>query len=269
MSATSVKPRLTQLAILAVVIAAIAVAVAMCGPSNNTSNNPNTGKPTVSATPPSSPPRAAPPPAPPPPAAGKDYVEGLVESVSGNAIQLRTRSGSATVDFTPATKVTELTPAQLSDVTEGSCVNVRAAPEGAPAGDAITAQSVTISPAVDGKCLPLPAPGSGSAPPSGPPPAAPAGVSGKVATVSGNTIAVTGTDPAGNTTHTQVNFTSGTTYSKQAVTNTQAIEHGKCMGAQGTNSGGVLQATTISLQPCPPMGRPHHHIHLPHLPFHL
>ena len=267
MSTTSVKPRLIQLAILAVVIAAIALAVAMCGPSNNTSNNGNTGKPTVSATPPSSPPSAASPPAPPPVPAGKDYVEGLVESVSGNAIQLRTRSGSATVDFTPATRVTQLTPAQQIDVTEGSCVNVRAAPEGAPAGGAITAQSVTISPAVDGKCLPLPAPGPGSTPPSAPPAAAPAGVYGRVATVSGNTIAVTSTDGAGNTTHTQVTFTNGTTYSKQAITNPQAIVHGKCMGAQGTVSGGVLQATTISLQSCPPMGRPHHH--LPHLPFHL
>jgi hypothetical protein len=37
------------------------------------------------------------------------------------------------------------------------------------------------------------------------------------------------------------------------------------MGAQGTQDAGVLEAMTISLQACPPMGRPHHHLHLPHL----
>jgi hypothetical protein len=237
-------------AILAV-IAAIALFIAECGTSDHTSNTGNTGKPTVSAIPPSSAPSAAPPPAPQPPAVGKDYVEGLVESVSGNAIQLRTRTGAATVDFTPSTRVADVTPAQLTDVTPGSCVNVRATPQSAPTGAAITAQSVTITPAIDGKCPP------------------PAGFYGTVASVSGNTIAVDNTDARGQNTPTNVTVSNRTTYSKQTPTTTQAIEHGKCMGAQGTNSAGVLQATTISLEPCPPMGRPHHHLHLPHLPFHL
>jgi hypothetical protein len=250
MSGTSVKPRLIRLAVLGVVVAAIALAIAMCGPTNNTSNNGNTGKPTVSAIPPSSPPSAAPPPAPPPPAVGKDYVEGLVESVSGNTIQLRTRSGSATVDFTPSTRVVEVTPAQLSDVTPGSCVNVRATPQSAPTGAAITAQSVTITSAIDGKCPPPP------------------GFYGTVTSVSGNTIAVDSLGAGGQITPTNVTVANTTSYSKQTVTSSQAIEHGKCMGAQGTNSGGVLQAVTISLEACPPMGRPHHHLHLPHLPFH-
>src|SRR5208283_3935852 len=131
----SVKPRLTQLALVAVV-AVITLCIAMCGPSHNTSNNSDTGKRTVSAIPPSSAPSAAPPPAPQPPAVGKDYVEGLVESVSGNAIQLRTRTGAATVDFTPSTRIADVTPAQLTDVTPGSCVNVRATPQSAPTGAA-------------------------------------------------------------------------------------------------------------------------------------
>ena len=132
MPATSVNPRLVRLAILASVIALIALCVAMCGPSNTSSNN-STGKPTASAIPPKSGPSAAPPPAPPPPPpAAKDYVEGLVESVSGNAIQLRTRTGSAAVDFSPSTRVVEQSPAQLTDVTPGSCVNVRATPQSAP-----------------------------------------------------------------------------------------------------------------------------------------
>jgi hypothetical protein len=250
-SATSISPRLTGLAIIAV-IAAIALFIVDYSTSDHTSNTGNTGKPTVSAIPPSSAPSATPPPAPPPPAVGKDYVEGLVESVSGNAIQLRTRTGAATVDFTPSTRVFEVTPAQLTDVTPGSCINVRATPQSAPTGAAITAQSVTITPAIDGKCPP------------------PAGFYGTVTSVSGNTIAVNSMGAGGQTTPTNVTVTNTTSYSKQAVSNDQAIEHGKCMGAHGTNSGGVLQATTVSLEPCPPMGRPHHHhLHLPHLHFHL
>jgi hypothetical protein len=249
MSGTSVSPRLAGLATLAVITAVALFFFAECGTSDHASNTGNTGKPTVSAIPPSSAPSAAPPPAPPPPAEGKDYVEGLVESVTGGTIQLRTRSGSATVGFTPSTRVVEVTPGQLTDVTPGSCVNVRATPQSAPAGAAVTAQSVTITPATDGKCPP------------------PAGFYATVSSVSGNTIAVNSTGADGQTTPTNVTVTNGTSYSKQAPTNDQAIVHGKCMGAHGTNSGGVLQATMISLEPCPPMGRPHHHLHLPH--FHL
>ncbi|HKI41529.1 MAG TPA: hypothetical protein VKA66_14385, partial [Mycobacterium sp.] len=152
---------------------------------------------------------------------------------------------------TPSTRIADVTPAQLTDVTPGSCVNVRATPQSAPTGAAIAAQSVTITPAIDGKC-----------PPS-------LGFYGTVASVSGNTIAVNNTAVGGQTTPTNVTVTNTTSYSKQTATNAQAIAHGKCMGAQGTNSNGVLQATIISLEACPSMGRPHHHLHLPHLPFHL
>jgi hypothetical protein len=179
---------------------------------------------------------------------GKDYVEGLVESVSGKTIQLRTRTGSATVDFTPSTRVVEVTPAQLADVTSGSCVNVRGTPQSAPTGAAITAQSVTITPAIDGKCPPPP------------------GFYGIVASVSGNTIVVNGIG-TGAPTATNVTVANTTSYSKQTPSSTQAIEHGKCMGAQGTQNAGALEAMTISLEACPPMGRPHHH-HLPHLHLH-
>jgi hypothetical protein len=240
---TPVKPRLIRFAILAAVIVLIVLGVAMCGPSHDNDD----GKPTVSATPPKPPPSAAPsaapPPAPPPEA--KDYVEGLVESVSSNAIQLRTRTGSAAVDFSPATRVVEQTPAQLTDVTPGSCINVRATPQSAPPPAAITAQSVTITPAIDGKCPP------------------PAGFYGLVTSVSGKTIAVNGLGP----TPTNVTVADSTTYAKQTPSSSDAIANGKCMGAQGTNSDGALQAVTIALQGCPPMGRPHHH--LPQLPIHL
>ena len=250
---TRVKPRLIRLAVLAGVIVFTVVCVAMCGPSDNSSNNTTSGKPTVSAIPPPPAPSAAPSAEPPPPEA-KDYVEGLVESVSGNAIQLRTRTGSATVDFSPSTRVVEQTPARLTDVTPGSCINVRATAQSAPPPAAITAQSVTITPAIDGKCPP------------------PAGFYGTVTSVSGNTIAVNGLGPGSQTTPTNVtNVTvaDSTTYNRQTPSNSEAIKNGRCMGAQGMNRNGALQSMTIALQACPPMGRPHHHLPIPHLPIHI
>lgn len=246
MADTRVNPRLLRFAGLAVVIAVIALSLAMCGPSNDTSSN--GGKPTVSATAPSPSPSAAalPPAPPPPPPPAKDYVEGMVESVSGGTVGLRTRSGSATVDFSPSTPVFQVTPAGLTDVTPGSCVNVKATPQSTPT-DA-TAQAVTITSAVDGKCPPPP------------------GFYGTVASVSGNTIAVNSIGPGGQPTPTNVTVNDATSYKKQTASNTQAIVNGTCMGAQGTNDGGALQAMTISLEQCPPMGAPHHHLHIPHLP---
>jgi Domain of unknown function (DUF5666) len=252
MPASTVKPRLAQIALVAV-IAIIVLSIAMCH-SGDTASTTNTGKPTVTAVPPppSPGPSEAPPSAPAPPPAPKDYVEGLIQSVSGGTIQLRTRTGSATVDFAPATRVVEVTPAQLTDVTPGSCVNVRATPQSAPTPGAITAQSVTVTPAVDGKCPP------------------PAGFYGTVSSVSGNTITVNGLGSGGaQPTPTNVTVANTTTYQKQTASSAQAIANGKCMGAQGTQDAGVLHAMTISLQTCPPMGRPHPHLHLPHLPFHF
>lgn len=244
MPTLSAKPRVAQLAVVAV-IALISLGIAMC--SGHSDNNSGSAKRSVTATPPASQPSAAPPPAPPPPPEAKDYVEGMVESVSGTTIALRTRTGSATVGFGPATRVVDVTPAKLSDVTPGSCVNVRGAPQSAPSGGAITAQTVTITAAADGKCPP------------------PAGFYGTVASVSGDTISVNGMGPA----PTAVTVANTTTYQRQTPTDAQVITNGKCMGAQGTNAGGALQAVMISLEACPPMGHHHHHLHLPHLPFHL
>lgn len=249
MRAASLKPRPTQIAIGAV-IAFIALCVAMCDSPRDTSGS--SAPPTVTAVPPSAAPSAAPPPAPPPPPpVGKDYVEGMVQSVSGGTIALRTRTGSASVDYTPETRVVQVTPAKLADVTPGSCVNVRATPQSAPTPGTVTAQSVTVTASTDGKCPP------------------PAGFYGTVASVSGNTIAVTGLGPGGPGAPTTVTVTDSTSYQRQTPSDAQAITNGKCLGANGTQDGGVLHAAMISLQTCPPMGHHHHHLHLPHLPFHL
>ncbi|BBZ44610.1 DUF5666 domain-containing protein [Mycobacterium parmense] len=206
------------------------------------------GKRRVPAISPPTTPTSVPAAAPPAPSVAKDYVEGMIESVSGTAVGLRTRTGSAAVDFTPATRVVDVAPAKLSDITPGSCVNVRATPQsGPPAGGAITAQTVTITPGVDGRCPP------------------PAGFYGTVAAVSGNTITVMGV--GGQPATTNVNVVDATSYTMQTATDTRAIQNGKCMGAQGDTIDGVLHAAMISLQACPPMGHHHHHLHLPH--FHL
>jgi hypothetical protein len=261
MSAKLFKPQLTRLAIVAVTT----LSVAACSASDHE----NTGKPGTSASPTSSAPK--PPPRPP---VGHDHVEGLVRSVLGSTIQLTQRDRSAaTVNFTAATVVTELTSAQLTDVTPRSCVDVEAGPESVPPGGAITALSVTISPAEGGTCAPPEEPGAGSAsaPPAVPSPGEPAenpGVYGTVSSVTDNTIAVAGTDPTGKTTHTNVTVNDTTIYNQHAITSTQAVEKDKCIAAQGTKAGGALQAATIDIEPCPPMGRTHHHFHFPHLHHH-
>jgi Domain of unknown function (DUF5666) len=235
--------RLTRLAMLTVA-GATALSLAACGGSNN-SKPATSASPTSSASSPSSstPPSASP--------NGKAWVSGMIASVSGDAIQVTQQTGTATVDFTPSTKISEVTTAQLTDVTAGSCVAVRPTRESADTSGTITAQSVRVSQAVDGKC---------------PESKHHAGVSGTASSVAGNTITVTGADANGNPSTTNVTVTDTTKYTKQTATDAQALAQGKCIAARGTkDDGGTLQATTISVQQadnggCPqPGGRRHHH----------
>jgi hypothetical protein len=263
-------PRLGRVAILAVSGAA-ALSVAACSstsppPSGTTSSSTvvasSTTAPTTAPTTTSS--RPAP--------GGEPHVSGLIASVANNSAQVTQKSGKATVNFGDSTKVTEITRAALSDVTPGSCVSVRTTHESRH-GQPTTAESVDISPAVDGKCLgkesppsstpPSPStPTSGPSPTSSPPtttrpspsPSTPPGrkspIVGTVASVSGNTINITSTDPSGNASQTAVTVNDKTKYSKEAPANIQAITAGKCMTAKGTkdSGSGALQATTIELR---------------------
>jgi Domain of unknown function (DUF5666) len=229
--------RLTRLAILTVTGATV-LSVAACGASNTTKPSTAAGPTSSAAT--SSPSASA---------NGKAWVSGMIASVSGDAIQVTQQSGNATVDFSPSTKITEVTPAQLTDVTAGSCVAVHPTRDSAGTGGAVAAQSVRVSPAVDGKC---------------PEPKHHAGVSGTVASVAGNTITVTGADTNGNPSQTNVTVTGTTKYTKQAATDAQALAQGKCVAARGTkDNSGTLQATAISVQQadngnCPQAGGRHH-----------
>ncbi|HET9874428.1 MAG TPA: DUF5666 domain-containing protein [Mycobacterium sp.] len=167
-----------------------------------------------------------------------DRVIGPIASVSGSTFEVTQSSGNATVGFTDSTTVSEAVPAQLSDVTVGSCVKAGPTPESAAADSgAITAKWVMVSTAVDGKCPQRP----GSA--SGAPPAQHRGVRGVVDSVSGNTITVTG-----DTSQTTVTLTDTTSYRKRVAADAHAIAVGRCAAARGTeDASGVLQATRVTV----------------------
>ncbi|MGA9492713.1 MAG: DUF5666 domain-containing protein [Mycobacterium sp.] len=214
MKLTFEPPRLTGLAILAVA-GATALSVGACSSSNN-AKSPATSSPAA--------------------AHGKAVVRGLVASVSGNAVQVTENTGTATVDVSPSTKVTEYATAQLTDIAAGNCVSVIGEPAPPPGGP-VTAATVKLNPqGGDGKC---PQPKTG-----------PRKVIGTLASVAGNTINVTVTDANGNPAQTAVTVTDKTHYAKGASATSQAVAQGKCITAQGTkDGGGTLQATVIAVGP--------------------
>ncbi len=242
MPATIPAARLSRFAILAVT-SATALSLAACGSSNDA--KPNSASPSRPAPASSSAPSAK--------GEGKNWVKGLIDSISGSTIQVSQRSGSATVDFSPSTTVSELGSAQLTDIVTGNCVSVPPDRRGdSPGGNAITARSVRISSAIDGTC---PEPKQS---------ARHLQTSGQVASVAGNTITLNGADPSGNSSQTAVTVTQTTKYTKKTATDAQAITQGKCIVAQGTkDGGGALQATAITVQPadngqCPQPGHERH-----------
>ncbi|PXX09864.1 hypothetical protein C8E89_105218 [Mycolicibacterium moriokaense] len=167
-----------------------------------------------------------------------DRVAGLIASVAGSTIQVTEKNSTATIAFTNETRVAEMYPAQLSDVTAGSCVSIRPTRDSQPSGPT-TAHTVVVSPADNGQC---PQAQNGR------------GVRGAVASVSGNTIAVT---TQRNPNPTTVEINGDTRYAKRVVANSQAIAAGKCIAGRGTEDGsGALQATSITVRqadnrPCP------------------
>jgi len=232
----------TRFAVLAVT-GATALSIAACGASNKAGPTPtSTSTSTVTSTATS-----------PAPANGEARISGLIASVAGNSIQVTLAdNANAAVNFTSTTKVTEVTPATLTDVTTGSCVTVRPTKEERQGGQPVTAASVRVSPSVNGAC-PNPkeaGPASTSPAPSGSPAPAKAPIRGAVASVAGSTVNVASTDANGNTTQTAVTVDDNTKYTKQASATSEAITQGKCLNARGTkDSSGTLQATSINLRP--------------------
>ncbi|UMB69024.1 hypothetical protein [Mycobacterium paraterrae] len=169
-------------------------------------------------------------------AKGKDSVNGLIASVSGDTVQVTGQAGTATVDVSKASKITEWTKAQLSDVAAGNCVTALGEPAPAPGGG-LTAHAVSLSQeGGDKKC---------SQPKTGP-----KSVVGTVASVAGNTITVSATDANGKPAETAVSVVDSTQYNKAVSVNSSNISQGKCIAAVGTKEGnGALQATVVTLRP--------------------
>lgn len=168
-----------------------------------------------------------------------DRVIGPVSSVSGNTFEVTRPAGAATVAFTDATRIVEPVPAQLGEITAGTCIKAGATPDSAPADSgAITAKWVAISTPVDGKCPQRP--GGADAPA---PPAPHRGVRGVVDSVAGNTVTVTGA--SGQTT---VTVNDDTHVRRMVPVGAGAISTGKCVAARGEKDGdGVLQATKVTV----------------------
>lgn len=216
-----------------IAIAAVAAGLSLAACSSSHNSSPATSPSTAVASPTSS--ASA-------PSNGETQVRGLIASVAGNAVQVTQQSGTATVDFTGSTKITEVTNAALTDVTPGTCVTARSKDEGQPAA------LVRVSQAVDGKC------------PQGKQPTTPgrrAPIQGTVASVNGNTITIN-TSGAPQT----VTVTDKTKYTKEGPAASQEIAQGKCITARGSENSGALQVTSISLRQaangkCPDGGSPH------------
>ena len=157
----------------------------------------------------------------------------MIASVSGNTIQVNQKNGSATVDVNESTQIAQITTAQLTDVTPGSCVTARLphdSAQGAPA------RHVIIAPATNGDCN---APRNGNA----------AVVRGTVAWVNGNTVVVN-VNQNGSTSQANLTVDNNTTYMKRTSATSAAITQGECLAARGTNdTNGALQATSVTVAP--------------------
>jgi hypothetical protein len=172
-------------------------------------------------------------------------VAGLVSSVSGNTVQVNQRDGNATVDITPSTRISQITPAALTDVTSGSCVTVR--PTRDSSDGSVTARAVLVGVGDSGQCAASAGQQQQERPRHRGGHGGPA-VHGTVASVTGNTIVVNGTDQ--NASATTVTVTPATQYTKRAAATQQAITQGVCLAATGSaDSSGALQAQTVNLRP--------------------
>jgi hypothetical protein len=209
------------------ITAATALSVAACGSSS--SPGPAASKSSITS-PTSSSSTATPTPQA---ADDKDRVSGLIASVSGNTIQVNQKNGSATVDINPSTQLAEITPAQLTDVTPGSCLTARLphdSAQGAPA------RNVMIAPATNGGC-------------NSPQNARASLVRGTVTSVNGNTVVVN-VNQNGSTSQATVTVDNNTTYAKRASATSASITQGKCLAARGTDdTSGALQATSVTVAP--------------------
>jgi hypothetical protein len=172
---------------------------------------------------------------------GEDEVSGSIDSVSGTRIEVSGPQGSASVTFSPSTKIMELTPAKPTDITPGLCVTVR--PASGAEGGTVTADAVVVGASSGGQCQK-----TGDADNAGLPASPLGGFRGNVDSINAKTIVITTLGADGSKTKTTVDFNDTTLFADRHKVAADAIVEGKCIIAGGTNdTGGVLQALTINL----------------------
>lgn len=226
---------------LSALVAGVAVLAAACGSSTTASQPSNSASANAAATTPAAAPKGS----------GKDHVAGMIASVNGTTVSVNTGNGTATVDFSQSTKISQVVSASPADLTVGSCVTVRPARGASSApGAPVTAAAVALSAPLKGQCF-------SAAKQSGPSPAAtpsagtaPArGLWGTLTSTTGTTLVIT-TAPGNGSTATTVDVDNATAYTKRVPAQAQAITQGECITANGTgDASGTLQATTIGLRP--------------------
>ncbi len=219
-------------AVLAIVAMTALSAVACGSPNNSSPSATSTGANTTSAVAASQPPEKV---------NGQDEVSGSIASVSGTTIEVSGPKGSATVAFSPSTKVMELTAAKLTDIAAGQCVTIR--PASGAEGGTVTADAVVVGASSGGECKK-----TGGADNAGLPASPLGGFRGNVDSVSEKTIVITTIGADGTQTKTTVETNETTLFADRHKVTAAAIVEGKCIIAGGTNdSGGTLQALTINL----------------------
>ena len=210
---------------------------------------------------------------------------GLLAQIDGKTLQVQGTDTQTAVTYSAKTTFTNTVAAKLSDVVVGVCVQARSARPTSGTGGAaptaatgpVTAASVEISPAVNGRCtvggFRLPgagAPGGSGVPtpPAGIPTSGRAGgpgagggffglgASGKVTAVNGAGFTVESTSPQDSTATTAVPTTrsvrtsAATTYTRTEAAKANALVVGLCVTALGeADNTGSIAATSIALRP--------------------
>jgi len=211
--------------------------------------------------------------------AGPPGASGEVADVTGRTMQVQNPvTGQVAVTWTAKTSFTQQVAASLDDVSVGDCVMVTSTSDSSASTDssAISADTVRITPAVDGECAAAADRGAGpgglgqlmtSGPaPEGMPTDAPsdlgqrvegpAGAFGKVSAVSASGFTVASVRPTapGSTesaaTAVAVTVTDDTSYTTTAKATSAAVKVGLCVDARGDeDSTGAVTADTIAVSP--------------------
>ena len=228
------KAPLTHLSVFAIV-GMTALSTVACGSSTKSSPSESSTTPATTSAAAASPSEA------PVKINGEDEVSGSIASVTGTTIEVSSPQGSASVAFSESTKVMELTPATLTDITPGLCVTIR--PASGAEGGTVVADAVVVGASSGGECKK-----TGGHDNAGLPRSPLGGFRGTVDSISDKTIAITTFGTDGSKTNTSVETNDLTLFADRHRVKADAIVEGKCIIARGNNdAGGVLQTDTINL----------------------